>query len=345
MDGFIQASDLHLTSKPQDEYRWDCFRFIADRAEQFDAEEILVSGDLGDGKDKHPAVFVDRLVGEITKLADRWRFSIVMGNHDYMDANTPFFRFLSNMPNVRFFDKPGPATVAGMRCLMIPHARDWHPNTEWRRNTPFIPEGQPYDYLIAHQTFKGAIASNGDRMDGPALSIVSKERTAGAPVLSGDIHVPQRVGNVTYVGSPHPVCFGDDFEPRILFVQKDGIESIPNCAAMGKHMVKLEVHGGEMGVWDTQRIFEGDQVKVQLKIDRASLLDLSVFQDRIKRKLDEIRAVHFGTDVQVVDNTSSRRRLSDLGKDDVSSPEKVFEAFCKHKKVPAAFKAAARKYL
>ena len=225
---FLLASDLHLTAKRRDAYRWQVFDFLAMHIERLCALHswydltVVLCGDLVDAKDRHPAALVDPLVAAITRLAKFADVVLLEGNHDYIDHNEPFFGFLDRLDGVTYIKDPGPMDIAGMNVLMLPHRRDWSTGSEWRRRTPLTPKTyradgpipDRYDYILAHQTFNGAMASNGDRMEGVPLSAMAVEMTNGAPVLSGDIHVPQKIGNVTYVGSPHPVCFGDDYEDR-----------------------------------------------------------------------------------------------------------------------------------
>lgn len=50
-----------------------------------------------------------------------------------------------------------------------------------------------------------------------------------ARIYAGDIHTPQKVGAVQYVGAPHPVKFGDNYETRMLRLDDNFeiVEAIP----------------------------------------------------------------------------------------------------------------------
>lgn len=358
-DGFLLASDLHETPKARDAYRWQIFGFLTMHIkrlvwEGWTVPTVVISGDLTDSKDRHPAALVDPMVQHVTALAAIARVFFIEGNHDYIDDAQPFFGFLGDLPNVTYIKEPGPVEIGGLNCLCLPHRRDWSTGTTWRRNTPFVPKTavEPgargrYDYLIAHQTFAGSMASNGDRMEGVPLSTVSAKATNGAPVLSGDIHVPQKVGNVTYVGSPHPVCFGDDFEPRILFVRRDSVVSIPNPTVLARHKFKLSAADVD-GDWPA-KIFEGDQVKVDLVVSRADALDVGRMRARVKSRIEQAGGQHFGTDVEITDpKVNRRRRFADIGNTPASptaSPDKVWAQYCQHRQVPAKLAKAGVKYL
>lgn len=361
-DGFLLASDLHLTPKHRDAYRWQVFDFLGMHVARlvklgWSCPTVVLSGDLTDSKDRHPAALVEPLVECITTLAEIARVVLLEGNHDYIDDEQPFFGFLGDLPNVTYIKDPGPANIGGLNCLCLPHRRDWSTGTTWRRNTSLVPQNpmrvlddfvpERYDYLIAHQTFKGAMASNGDRMEGVPLSTVSAKATNGAPVLSGDIHVPQKVGNVTYVGSPHPVCFGDNFEPRILFVRRHSVTSIPNPTALARHKFKLSAAEVD-GDWPA-KIFEGDQVKVDLVVSRADALDVGQMRARVKSRIEQAGGQHFGTDVEITDpKVNRRRRFADIGNaptGSTASPDKVWAQYCQHRQVPAKLAKAGEKYL
>ena len=77
-------------------------------------------------------------------------------------------------------------------------------------------------------------------------------------VISGDIHVPQTIGPVTYVGSPYSVRFNDSFEGRGLAIDSKGgfqtwhtkiagrrtldITNVEEIDAPAGYQVKVRVH-------------------------------------------------------------------------------------------------------
>ncbi len=351
--GFLLASDLHLTAKPRDAYRWDVFDFLLLHVRRlvaagWESPTVVLAGDLVDAKDRHPASLVDPLVQRILELAAVARVVCLEGNHDYIDQDQPFFGFLDELLGVTYIKDPQVTLIGGLVVLAIPHRRDWSTGSSWRRAISFAPGSEAhlrYAYILTHQTFKGAQASNGDRMEGVPLSTLSAEVTNGAPVLSGDIHVPQKIGNVTYVGSPHPVCFGDDFEPRILLVEEDKVTSIPNPTVLARHSFKLEASDVD-GDW-VQKIYEGDQCKVGLKVSRADVVDVPKLRARIIERIEELGAHHFGTDVEVIDaEVTRRRRFSDTVEDQGNkSMPAVWDQYCAHRGVPERVRAAGSKYL
>lgn len=177
-------------------------------------ELVFILGDLTDLKDRHPSKLVNRIVDNLMLVeAD---FAILKGNHDYRDPDWPFFHFLrvvGGQGKVEYFRDPGLLPLRDYKVVMIPHTNDIVGARKSMRK-----ELEKADYVFLHHTFKGAIASNGHELDGTNASLFAEP--AGG-VFSGDIHVPQSVGNVEYVGAPYVIRFGDTYEPRLIVLDID----------------------------------------------------------------------------------------------------------------------------
>src|ERR1035437_7132762 len=121
----IIASDLHLTSAPDEAYRHKIFDYLFDAAKEHNVEYIDILGDLTEFKDKHSSDLVNIITDGIIKLASVAKVRILKGNHDYTDSDSPFFNFLGGFENVEFFKNP---TKSG-HDLFVPHshnvAEDW----------------------------------------------------------------------------------------------------------------------------------------------------------------------------------------------------------------------------
>lgn len=207
---FLVVGDPHLTARAQDEYRWDLFRWLRVQIKHHKPDAVIILGDLTDKKDNHSSLLVNRLVRELRRLGID--IYILEGNHDYIDPQHPFFGFLSDIPNIHFIKEPTRIDAGGgMTALLLPHTRDtvvdWK---KWRK--------EPTDVVaFMHQTVKYAKASNGQEMTEGVLDRHAMKRYFGQMlVVSGDIHVPQRVSKTIYVGTPYPVHFGDNFKCRVM---------------------------------------------------------------------------------------------------------------------------------
>ena len=207
----VIASDLHLTASPADEYRWQLFPWLAKECKAENARTLLLLGDLTDAKDYHSAELVNRIVLNVTLLTTAVeRVVILMGNHDYLRAGHMYFEFLARLPGVEVVTTPT-EDIDGELAMFLPFTRT--PATDWHEQ-----DFSHYAYVFMHQTVKGSVASNGQRMEGEALN---GTLALAGKVYSGDIHVPQVIGEVEYVGSPYHVHFGDAFEPRCVVIDND----------------------------------------------------------------------------------------------------------------------------
>lgn len=262
----VVISDLHLTANPDHEYRWGLFDWLKEELRKANAKTLLILGDLTDAKDFHSSALVNRLVHTIHQLTHYVDEVIILkGNHDVLrDSDFPFFSFLNVVPKVRFIycavGDPGPSVA----CLFLPHTKDvrtWQP---WNF--------RHYDFVFMHQTVNGAIASNGERMGGELAGDMDDKPVI--QVYSGDIHVPQDIGAVRYVGSPYHVHFGDKFVPRCIVLDREGRES----SIYYKTISRVMVRGTYDDVVDQLRTLKhGDQIKVSLDLpssDRSSWLQL-----------------------------------------------------------------------
>lgn len=212
----LLTSDLHLTSDPAHEYRWELFPWLRDACASESVKTLLILGDLTDAKDGHPAELINRITRSLVDLRAQVEslrdIYVLMGNHDYLREGHPTFAFLNYIDGLHFIHKPHEIVAAdgGMPALLLPHSKT--PAADWAQiNTEF------FALVFMHQTVKGARASNGQIMDGTAVPAFP-----GLKVYSGDIHVPQIIGGVEYVGSPYHVHFGDRFKPRCVLLDRKG---------------------------------------------------------------------------------------------------------------------------
>jgi len=273
------TSDLHLTDRERDEYRWQFFSWLEHQLLECDTQHLLILGDLTDAKDGHSATLVNRIVNTLTNLPAK--VTILKGNHDYVDENTPFFGFLNEIPNVEFIIKPTYRTIEGIRTLLLPHTRT--PEKDW----------QEIDFtgvrmVCCHQTFDGAATSNGYALPSSISSRYFRRHGCTGWVFSGDIHVPQQLGDVTYVGTPYPVAFGDDHDPRILAV------STKMDDRFGRKLTKYEpirvptIRKRNLVITAVvpRDIRPGDQVKVRVQLPREEFAAWEEHKHRIVAELE-----------------------------------------------------------
>lgn len=325
---YLILADTHFTDSPRDAYRFGIFSWLAKQQERYKTHATFILGDLCDRKDYHSAVLVNRITGGIIDL--RPPVFILKGNHDYTDPANPFFRFLSFIDGVTFVDEPIFVPEYG-GVSMIPHCRD---QAEFDKACEII---APRSTVMLHGCFDGAISeTSGRRLSGLSLALV--EIAKPRAIYAGDIHKPQRVGPLTYVGAPYHVRFGDDYTPRALLVD-NGKEKDLHFPAPRKLMLEVS------DVSNISRVFQGccheaDQVKVRVRLNREEVAHWAKHRQAV---LDACRAR--GLDVHGISLTvdATPQRQVTTGKKRTN--KEVLEAYCKAEDLPDTLAASGAKLL
>ena len=282
----LLTSDIHLEGSPSTEYRWGLFPWLAKMIREHHVRTLIICGDITQAKDNHSAELTNRIVKVINGLPiDDIR--ILSGNHDWLKKGEEFFRFLNLIPAVQFiteitedFDIGG----NGPAACFLPYSKD--PVKEWAGR-----DFSHFDLLFMHQTVKGAIASNGQKMDGETLPSLNAGR-----VYSGDIHVPQVIGGLTYIGSPFHVHFGDRFKPRCILLDRQGKQSDLHFETIDR--VTMTVSSLEE--LKRKRFKPGDQVKLRVELpERDAHRWAAIRREAVDRLTDQGAEVH-GVELNVV---------------------------------------------
>jgi hypothetical protein len=200
----LLSSDWHLTDDPTDEYRWRIFDHVRECVEKNNVRQVGVLGDIAHKKDRHSGALVNRLVSELKSIDAE--FTILCGNHDRPLNGPPFWTFLSEVENVHFIT----SVLSRGKTLWLAHSAN--PSADWA-DIRFT----SYKAVFMHQTVTGVV-EKGIRLAGDPGMIELPRRLK---VYSGDIHTPQTVGNVEFVGAPHPVKFGDEYRCRMLLLDDE----------------------------------------------------------------------------------------------------------------------------
>ncbi len=184
---------------------------------------------------------------------------IIKGNHDGIDPRVPYFRFLNHVPWIRVFTEPTALTYVDKRVVVLPHTRDFV--NDW--GDVDLDSAQ---FILMHATVAGARSESGVGLE----SELTADLFAGlrGKILAGDVHVPQRVGKVEYVGAPYPVRFGDSFTGRaIAFPLGKRVDvPLPNI-----QKAKLTLtHASEIKE-QGKSLRQGDMLKVELALRESEL--------------------------------------------------------------------------
>lgn len=231
MARILISGDWHLSDNPRDEYRHKWQIKLRRLIKELEIDELFVLGDITDSKNYHGSHLVNRMVQHFVKLSRIVPVTILTGNHDYDNPTEPFFQFLGELDNILWINTPEKLHSLGkLKHLFVPHTRT--PAETWE---PFLKE--KVDWIFAHQCFEGATNEQGRVMGGAHPDLLP----AGATIIAGDIHVPQKFKNVIYVGAPYTIKFGDSFKPRVLVLDTETgkLTSVP-CGGAQKALVVVE---------------------------------------------------------------------------------------------------------
>lgn len=338
----LLTADLHLSDKPTERYRHDFMaHWLPDAIKRNKADALLLLGDLTEQKDRHAAGLVNSVVSHIAAIANSLAPVVVLcGNHDYRRSDCAFFEFLKQVPNVTWVgavtrgSELRHAALANVlqRCLFLPHTFDY--KREWAAHLSVLDQ---YRYVFAHNTFNGANVGFGRKVEGIPLTAIKD----GARVISGDIHVPQKLGPVRYVGAPYTVDFGDDYASRVLLldIDKRKLTSIDTSTLPQKRLVEF-ANVDAIGKQRIRSINQGDVVKLRVHVD--SLKDWSSVSDKLT-----LWAVDHGAVLARVEPiiTKAKTKRGAVRLDTRQTDAQVFDKFCKLQKVPPAVREAGRPFI
>lgn len=325
----LLTSDLHLTDSSRDEYRWTLFHWLKKVMQEYEAEALWILGDLTDAKDYHSSRLVNRVVSSLDYL--KLPIFIVRGNHDGLDPDCPYFRFLNALPNVTFYSQP----TRDHGFLIVPHSKN---------EEDFPPPMPSEDLVFMHATFSGAVADNGQTLTGVPASVL--DRYKGKKIFSGDVHVPQtleakaipnschteRSPELTYVGSPYHVHFGDKFDPRVLLLDTDNGRTRSILVPGPRRRVFDVREGRGIKEHDLKAANKGDQCKVRIHLNRYDVAEAKVWRELVREECEEA-----GLDlvaIEMVMVQKEERESNDARPVTSLSPKDLLERFARERRIP-----------
>ncbi len=320
----LLISDLHFTNHQRDSYRWKLFSWLNETIPKYDVKYLWVLGDITEEKDRHPAQLVNKVVDSLLDTYRRTGLStiyILRGNHDGLDPNTSYFKFLGKYPCIQFVETPAIITVSDREVLMLPHTTS--PKEAWKNV-----DMHKADVILMHATVKGAISESGMQLDGIPPGLLATAHKA--KIYSGDIHTPQvvkfgRLG-VEYVGAPYPVRFGDSFEPRaILLENMHTAHSLP-VPALQRKTITVTALKHEL----PSDLRKGDQVKIRIRLNPSEYGDWAAIKKHMTESCVAAGVELCGLELEKPQNKIKLRApVASATKD----PTAVFSAFCSSNKI------------
>ena len=310
---YLLTADVHLDDQPENEYRWDIFEQVRAVCDKHEISRVFCLGDLVDRKDRFSAAFVNRLFGE---LDDRWL--ILRGNHDTTLRPPAYFEFLPNYisePTGYFGGLLRPPDTPGVRLLLLPFTP--YPDEDWQNLNLAV-----FDSVFMHATVTGARIDNGMVLDNPRFP----ELPPHVKFYSGDIHHPQQVRNVTYVGAPHPTKFGDTYACRMLLLDENtfDIMEVIELTPPQKRMIDIR---SAADLDKLHNIRPGDQIKIRLSSHPGGIDELARTEAQIAEWAHRCGVTIAGTEV-IVDAP-----LVAGGVDTNLEPEAILDQFALHEQL------------
>lgn len=323
----ILTADWHLTARPEDEYRWGVFPALKQAIKEHRQKFVVIAGDIGDRKDKHPAALVNRMIEEFTELSRYAEWSAIMGNHDKALRGEPFWNLLNLIEGGEFLSDPAVDDERGI--LFLPFAEN--PAEYWEDV-----DLECADMIVMHQPLDGAIA-RGHAIEGSPLPKLPR----GVKAYAGDIHDPQYVkqAGVTYIGAPHPVNFGDTHQCRFLIVDDKTKEIVKEIelSPPRKHVFVVK----SIADLAKAQALEGDKARV-----RISMKDSDLEKWPKTKRLIEDWAKEKGIDLVSIEPTIEMpERDADASGDLARAPADTLADYIEAEGIPEAYVKAGNALL
>lgn len=328
----LVTADLHWSDNPRDEYRHTFWRWFIETAKARKPSAVFVLGDLCQEKDRHPAELVNRVVEHLHRLSKVCPVVVLRGNHDYKTIHSPFYRFLGRISGLWWVGSPtdgsglpGVLTADLGPTIFLPHTRDH------ARDWAGI-DFEQYRWAFAHNTFRGARARN-ILLEGIPTEIFPERLR----IVSGDVHARQTLGNVTYVGAPYTIDFGDNYLPRILEIQGKKMTSI---RAAGPQKRLVEISNPNELPYECP-FNKGDIVKIRVAISQKQRGEWPTISAELRALAENAGALVASVRPRFIDNKARARLPSGTPKSD----KQYLTEYATLRRVDAATLKAGLRYL
>ena len=315
MQSILFTTDLHFTDNPREEYRFEIFSLLRKLVNERRIPYCFILGDLTDRTDHHSSWLVNTLISHLTALSRDCDIFILRGNHDCVNEKMPFFQFTQYIDRIRYITSPQKIRLEDKNLYLLPNSRN--PMEDWKDL-----ELSKADIICMHQTIEGAKSENGSSLRGCNPEIFSGFKE----IYSGDVHVPQRLGNLLYVGSPYHVHFGDTFEPVVRIRHTDGhIEDIPT-EMKSRHMWNL-LTLDELGLHPYKK---GDQAKIRLNVHSTEWKNWLEIKTKAQNRCEEMGVELFDITPVILDTKTIKSKQEALTTYQ-QSPKQIVEKFLQAK--------------
>lgn len=255
----LLTTDWHLDDNPDNDYRWKVFDHIHALLDAYGdrISAVFNLGDTLDRKDRYSGTLVNRFLAGVASVGKRVPFTILQGNHDRTLDGSAFFSFVNGaapVKGVRYITEP---TQDG-RLILLPFTPT--PSETWS-----VIDFRRFRAAFMHVTPYGAVGENGYKLVGNKLP----EFPESLKIYTGDVHVPQTIGQFTVVGCPHSVKFGDKFPPRMLLIDERSFEIVEEVPITTVSKRVIEV--GSVEELRDVVVRPGDQVRIRYRLASGAI--------------------------------------------------------------------------
>jgi|688.fasta_scaffold145800_1 hypothetical protein len=207
------VGDIHI--KPNNTHLVDLLeQQISSYVDQHNIEWVILLGDILDTFERLHTQTLNRAYQLVNHIRKQCKIAILVGNHDYINnqqflTDQHWMNALKDWKNVYIVDQVMEQVIGRQRILLVPYV----PPGRFVEALQTVQDWQSSAYIFAHQEFKGC------KM-GAIVSSEGDEWNLEYPmVISGHIHDHQKPqDNVYYIGASIQNSFGDQTNPRLLWV-------------------------------------------------------------------------------------------------------------------------------
>jgi DNA repair exonuclease SbcCD nuclease subunit len=321
----LLVGDPHLTDNPLDAYRWDVFPQVSAICKQRGIKHVVLMGDAWDRRDRHSAKLLNQSIGALQWLRDDAKvvIYILSGNHDApLYGGVSYWEFLNQLPDVHYITRPEHVRLGDHHIWLLPF--DSNPAEAWKDLA--LSHAR---VLLMHQTVAGALVER-DYMiakDSNPMPVLPED----VPVFSGDVHRPQIVGNITYVGVPYQTRFGEDWDCRVIAVDldKNTGTNIPleNIRRLTFNVTTVD------GVFEQlQNAKKNDQLRIRFYINQETFPRWAQIEKDI-RDLVKVHEVQLLSLEPIFQQVFQRGSDSVIDKVEALRPEEVMAVFADEEKL------------
>lgn len=313
----IAIADLHFTDKPRDAYRFKIFGTLKKFIQNNQVEFLFILGDLTEYKDRHSSYLVNIICSELVTLSSMCQIIILKGNHDYIEESNPFFNFLKHIPDIYYPLEP--YYFDGV--LLLPHTKNF---SKWE--TAEVKEwSEEAQFIFMHQPVTGARVYKSYYLSNCLDNNIFQETSA--KVIAGDIHTPQIVGNVEYVGAPYPIKFGDEYQGRFLYIEEDIVTEVV-VESIRKLTVDID------SVEDLKEIDfkKDDQVKIRLFLYQSEFYKWAEYKAEIKKYMEENNPEVDVCGICTTKDLVRKKLKSETATKQIEESD-VFDSFCRNNSI------------